>query len=236
MYVSDIRASQVSFDFGLPAPDGAGFGFFVSSGFVLGGGGGYNASVDFRGTSADAYFDKTGQFTIENIYISGGSITGVTSVNVSGTLTATGLDINGAGDVSTTLYVGGILTGGSSATFTGDVTANTSDKRLKTNVRKIDNALEKVSQINGVYYNFTDKALELNHTLDKEEQVGLLAQEVQSVLPHIIKPAPFDIDRESGESISGENYLTIQYEKIVPLLLEAIKELKAEVEELKKNK
>ena len=236
MYVSDIRASQVSFDFQLPSPDGAGFGFFVSSGFVFGGGGGYNASVDFRGTSADAYFDKTGQFTIENIYISGGSITGVTSVNVSGTLTATGLDINGAGDVSTTLYVGGILTGGSSATFTGDVTANTSDERLKTNVRKIDNALEKISQINGVYYNFTDKALELNHTLDKEEQVGLLAQEVQSVLPHIIKPAPFDIDRESGESISGENYLTIQYEKIVPLLLEAIKELKAEVEELKKNK
>ena len=236
MYVKDIRANQVSFDFQLPSPAGDGYGFFVSSGFVLGGGGGYNASVDFRGTSADAYFDKTGQFTIENIYISGGSITGVTSVNVSGTLTATGLDINGAGDVSTTLYVGGILTGGSSATFTGDVTANTSDERLKTNVRKIDNALEKISQINGVYYNFTDKALELNHTLDKEEQVGLLAQEVQSVLPHIIKPAPFDIDRESGESISGENYLTIQYEKIVPLLLEAIKELKAEVEELKKNK
>ena len=133
-------------------------------------------------------------------------------------------------------YFSGALSGGSTATFVGDVTANTSDKRLKTNIRKIDNALEKVSQINGVYYNFTDEALKLNHTLDKEEQVGLLAQEVQSVLPHIIKPAPFDIDRESGESISGENYLTIQYEKIVPLLLEAIKELKAEIDELKKNK
>ena len=236
MYVRDIRADQVSFDFHLPSPDGDGYGMFVSSGYVLGGGGGYNAQIDFIGTSANASFGKTGTFSIGDVYITGGSITGVSSVNVSGTLTATGLDINGAGDVSTTLYVGGILTGGSSATFTGDVTANTSDKRLKTNVRKIDNALEKVSQINGVYYNFTDKALELNHTLDKEEQVGLLAQEVQSVLPHIIKPAPFDIDRESGESISGENYLTIQYEKIVPLLLEAIKELKAEVEELKKNK
>jgi hypothetical protein len=128
------------------------------------------------------------------------------------------------------------LTVGGSGTFTGDVIGNTSDKRLKTNVRKIDNALEKVSQINGVYYNFTDAALELNHTLDKEEQVGFLAQEVQSVLPHIIKPAPFDIDIETGKSKSGKDYLTIQYEKIVPLLLEAIKELKAEVDELKNNK
>ena len=234
MWITDLRGQLFSFDFGVPGTPGC--GMFLDSGFVLGGGGGYNASVMFVGTGADAGFDKSGQFYIEDIYVTGGSITGVSSVNVSGTLTATGLDINGAGDVSTTLYVGGVLSGGSSATFVGDVTANTSDKRLKTNVRKIDNALEKVSQINGVYYNFTDEALELNHTLDKEEQVGLLAQEVQSVLPHIIKPAPFDIDRESGESISGENYLTIQYEKIVPLLLEAIKELKVEVDELKRNK
>ena len=234
MWITDLRGQLFSFDFGVPGTPGC--GMFLDSGFVLGGGGGYNASVMFVGTGADAGFDKSGQFYIEDIYVTGGSITGVSSVNVSGTLTATGLDINGAGDVSTTLYVGGVLSGGSSATFVGDVTANTSDKRLKTNVRKIDNALEKVSQINGVYYNFTDDALKLNHTLNKEEQVGLLAQEVQSVLPHIIKPAPFDIDRESGESISGENYLTIQYEKIVPLLLEAIKELKVEVDELKRNK
>ena len=234
MYVRDIRANLVSFDWQLP--DGSGYGMFSDSGAILGPFGGWAASILFQGLSYSATFTKAGVFEFDYVAISGGTITGVSSVNVSGTLTATGLDINGAGDISTTLYVGGILSGGSSATFVGDVTANTSDERLKTNVRKIDNALEKVSQINGVYYNFTDEALELNHTLDKEEQVGLLAQEVQSVLPHIIKPAPFDIDRESGESISGENYLTIQYEKIVPLLLEAIKELKAEVEELKKNK
>jgi hypothetical protein len=131
------------------------------------------------------------------------------------------------------LYVGGILTGASSATFTGDITANTSDARLKTNVKKIDNALEKISKINGVYYNFTDDALLLNDTLNKDEQVGFLAQEVQEVLPHIIKSAPFDIDKETGKSKSGENYLTIQYEKIVPLLLEAIKELKLQIDELK---
>ena len=53
---------------------------------------------------------------------------------------------------------------------------------------------------------------------------GLFAQDVQEVLPEAVHPAPFDVD--GGESISGENYLTIQYEKVVPLLVEAIKELR----------
>jgi len=121
---------------------------------------------------------------------------------------------------------------GGEGTFTGDVTANTSDKRLKNNIRIIDNPLEKISKINGVYFNWNDVAKQLSNKSDVEE-VGFLAQEVQSVLPHIIKPAPFDIDTKTGESISGENYLTIQYEKIVPLLVEAIKELKKEIDELK---
>ena len=122
---------------------------------------------------------------------------------------------------------------GGEGTFTGDVTANTSDKRLKNNIRVIDNPLEKLSKINGVYFNWNDVAKQLSNKKGDIEEVGFLAQEVQSVLPHIIKPAPFDIDTKTGESISGENYLTIQYEKIVPLLVEAIKELKKEIDELK---
>jgi hypothetical protein len=121
---------------------------------------------------------------------------------------------------------------GGDGTFTGDVTANTSDRRLKNNIRVIDNPLEKLSKINGVYFNWNDVAKELANKNDIEE-VGFLAQEVQSVLPHIIKPAPFDIDTKTGESKSGENYLTIQYEKIVPLLVECIKELKSQIDELK---
>jgi hypothetical protein len=124
---------------------------------------------------------------------------------------------------------------GGEGTFTGDVTANTSDRRLKDNIRLIDNPLEKLEKINGVYFNWNKVAKQLANKSDNEE-VGFLAQEVQSVLPHIIKPAPFDIDTKTGESKSGENYLTIQYEKIVPLLVEAIKELKKEIEELKKNR
>ena len=65
-----------------------------------------------------------------------------------------------------------------------------------------------------------------------ELQVGLYAQEVQQVQPEAVKPAPFDID-ETGHSKSGEKYLTVQYEKLVPLLVEGIKELRADIKNLK---
>jgi len=120
--------------------------------------------------------------------------------------------------------------------FTGDVTANTSDKRLKTKIKNIDSALEKISKINGVYFNWNEKAKELAHKNTEKREIGLIAQEVQSILPEIIHQAPFDMENVKGGSLSGENYLTIQYEKIVPLLVECIKELKKEIEELKKNK
>ncbi len=117
------------------------------------------------------------------------------------------------------------------ATVTGDLTANTSDKRLKTNIVNIDSPLEKISKINGVYFNWNELAKELVQKDTEKREVGFIAQEVQEILPEVIKPAGFDVELQSGE-----NYLTIQYEKIVPLLVEAIKELKSEIEELKKNK
>ena len=67
----------------------------------------------------------------------------------------------------------------------------------------------------------------------------MIAQEIEAVLPQIVVPAPFDIAKaEDGSeySSSGENYKTVQYDKLVPLLIEAIKELSAQVEELKKSK
>ena len=93
--------------------------------------------------------------------------------------------------------------------------------------------MEKLSKINGVYFNWNNLAEKIaNKNIDNRE-VGFLAQEVQQILPEIIKRAPFD--RLNGEDTSktGENYLTIQYEKIVPLLVEAIKELKIQIDELK---
>ena len=66
--------------------------------------------------------------------------------------------------------------------------------------------------------------------------MGVIAQEVEKVLPQIVVPAPFDIGQNADGteySISGENYKTVQYEKLVPLLIEAIKEQQKQIDELK---
>lgn len=136
---------------------------------------------------------------------------------------------------TTANYGYSLYSAGADAGFVYDVVANLSDARLKENVREIDNALDKVSKIRGVYYNWTDEAIELEAAKDKDEKVGVIAQEIQAVLPQIIKPAPFD-NLGNGESKTGEHYITVQYEKLVPLLIEAIKELKVEVDELKRSK
>jgi hypothetical protein len=119
---------------------------------------------------------------------------------------------------------------------TNDITAFYSDLRLKENITPIPDALTKVCSLHGVTYNANDVAASYGYT--KEEQVGVIAQEVEKVLPQSVKPAPFDIavDKDGNEySASGENYKTVKYEKLVPLLIEAIKELKAEIQELKKR-
>ena len=95
--------------------------------------------------------------------------------------------------------------------------------------------MEKILKLNGVHYNWIpNKINELGFRPQSLSDTGLLAQEVEEVLPDAVKLAPFD--NNQGVSISGENYLTVQYEKLVPLLVESIKELKKEVDELKKNR
>jgi hypothetical protein len=103
---------------------------------------------------------------------------------------------------------------------TGNITAYYSDERLKVRKGNIDNALSKVQALNGFYYEANELAQSLGYKAIPE--VGVSAQEVQAVLPEIVVPAPID-----------DKYLTVRYEKLVPLLIEAIKELKAEVDALK---
>jgi len=94
------------------------------------------------------------------------------------------------------------------------------------------NDLDKIKQINGVYFDWKDKTKELGFNPSQKNDVGVIAQEIQAILPEVVTLAPFDY--ELGKSKSGENYLTVKYEKIVPLLIEAIKELNQKVEDQQK--
>ena len=114
-----------------------------------------------------------------------------------------------------------------SVTSSGDVIAYSSDDRLKDRTGGIQNALDKVSSLQGFYYNWNETAQELGFT--DEDQVGLSAQDVEAIMPEVVKSAPINEEH-------GTDYKTIQYEKLVPLLVESIKELKAEIDELKKGK
>lgn len=114
-----------------------------------------------------------------------------------------------------------------------NITAYYSDDRLKTRIGNIESALDKVSQLNGFLYVQNDLAESFGYQ-ETGTQVGVSAQEVQKVQPEAVKLAAFDVS-DDGTSKSGENYLTVQYDKLVPLLIEAIKELRLEIEELKKK-
>lgn len=97
-----------------------------------------------------------------------------------------------------------------------DITAfhNFSDINLKENIETIDSALEKVDLINGYTFNYKTKP--------DTRISGVIAQEVQAVLPETV----YEVDE----------HLAVRYDGLVPLLIEAIKELKAEVDELKNKK
>lgn len=115
---------------------------------------------------------------------------------------------------------------------TGDVTAFYSDRRLKTDLKPIQNALETIRSWNGYTYRANELAGSFGYDTTREE-VGLIAQEVQATTPQAVAQAPFDLTGEKGESLTGENYLTLKYERLVPVLVEAIKEQDKEIQELK---
>ena len=103
---------------------------------------------------------------------------------------------------------------------TNNITAYYSDDRLKTRLGTIDGALAKLKTLDGFYYEANQTAVDLGYEVKKE--VGVSAQQVQAIMPEVVAPAPID-----------EKYLTVRYERLVPLLIEAIKELEAQVAELK---
>jgi hypothetical protein len=136
-------------------------------------------------------------------------------------------------DASTRLRIG--VAGSGVATFTTDnnaacaftkdvVAYATSDKRLKDNIKPLDNALDKVLKISGVEFDWNDTRDEDGKPLHsyKGHDVGVIAQEIEKVLPEVVTT------RDNG-------YKAVKYEKIVPLLIEAIKEQQEQIDELRKG-
>ena len=188
----------------------------------------YNSTLgawDVQGSSATAspvssVAGRTGAVTLTAADIAAGTFPGAL---VAGSVQLSSLGVGtaasgSAGEIRATSYI----------------TAFYSDKRLKTEIGRIENALDKVDQLTGVLYTQNKLAESFGYN-NYEPQVGLYAQDVQQAQPEAVKPAPFDI-AEDGSSKSGDNYLTVQYEKLVPLLVEAIKELRVELNQLKGSK
>jgi hypothetical protein len=103
---------------------------------------------------------------------------------------------------------------------TDNITAYYSDERLKTKLGPIENAIEKVKSLSGFYFEANETAVALGY--QKKREVGVSAQEVQAILPEIVVAAPI-----------SDEYMTVRYEKLIPLLIEAIKDQQKQIDELK---
>jgi hypothetical protein len=157
-------------------------------------------------TIAGVSFDGSANIALDNKTIANGAGYTTNTGDITGVTAGNGLTGGGASG-SVTVSMSGSYTG--SFTATGNLTAY-SDERLKSNVETIPNALEKVNALRGVSF---DK--------DGERGLGVIAQEVEKVLPELV--------------LDGEEYKSVAYGNMVGVLIEAIKELTKEVEDLKKQ-
>jgi hypothetical protein len=148
-------------------------------------------------TTKMTYQPSTGKFALAGAQTA--------SSNTTGTLVVTG----GVG-ISGALYVGGEV-----------VAYAASDIKLKENLSKIENSLEKLLKISGYEYHWNKIAQEMYPERTMLD-VGVIAQEVKEIIPSAV------VEREDG-------YLAVKYEKLIPLLIEAVKALKAEIEEMKRE-
>ena len=140
------------------------------------------------------------------------------------------LTVSDEANITNALNVGQINVGTATGSSVGQIRAsgdiwafNTSDIKFKKNIAPISDSLSKLNQIRGVEFDWTDLYINMNGGLDdtfiKRHDVGVIAQEVEAVLPEVVTT------RDDGTK-------AVRYEKIVPLLIEAIKELNEKVERL----
>jgi hypothetical protein len=149
---------------------------------------------------------------------------GTTWIAESGATARTSLGVGTGSNVQFNSIGAGTAASGTTGEIraTNDVVAYYSDDRLKIKKGNIENALGKVMTLNGFHYTANELAESLGYEVKPE--IGVSAQEVQKILPEIVVPAPID-----------EKYLTVHYHKLVPLLIESIKELNQKLDMYQKH-
>ena len=179
------------------------------------------SATDSGGDGSFSYNNTTGVFTYTGpsatevrAHFSGG--TGVTITDGS---IAIGQAVATNSNVTFASVAGGTITG-TSVSVTGDVVAYaSSDERLKDNIKPIENAVNKVQQLRGVTWDWNDNTDELQKSLPN---VGVIAQDVEKVLPQLVK------DRDNG-------FKGVDYDKLVGLLIEAVKDQQTQIEALERR-
>ncbi|MGZ4059318.1 MAG: tail fiber domain-containing protein, partial [Bacteroidia bacterium] len=174
----------------------------------------------------------------------GGTAFGAVQGEYSGT-NATGAGVHGIAITNTAVGVRGDEPTGAgwAGYFNGDVNVvagfgyfNVSDRRLKTNIQPITNALEKLEQIGGYEYDMNKADYPKFVSVDAHK-FGVMAQEVEKVFPALVKEkylAPADNGaRGSKADQQGAVFKAVNYDGLIPVLIEAVKEQQKEIEVLK---
>jgi len=165
----------------------------------------------------------------------GSGLSNLTAANINGLtqaldiIQASSVDANVAnvgnisiGNVVSNILIDGEVTTTGNVFAGGNITAFASDKRLKSNIQPIQNAVELIKKLHGYTFTWRDDIPGLPM---RGDDIGLLAQELQDLgLDQCVSPAPFDLD-QLGHSRSGEQYLTIHYNKLFAVVIQALHDI-----------
>jgi hypothetical protein len=206
----------------------AGFGGNVGVGGTLGATGAVTFGSTLNVASTTGFGGNVG---VGGTLGATGAVTFGSTLNVTGTSTLTNIGATGIIAFKNVFMHGGGLnvgaTGAGSGEIraTGDITAYySSDAKFKDNVTEIPDALEKIKSIRGVTFDWNDEYIKSHGGEDgyfiRKRDVGVIAQEIQKVLPELV------VERSEG-------YLAVKYDRIVALLIQAVKELSDKLEERK---
>ena len=203
----------------------AGFGGNVGVGGTLGATGAVTFGSTLNVASTTGFGGNVG---VGGTLGATGAVTFGSTLNVTGTSTLTNIGATGVIAFRHVFTNGGLNVGATGAGVgeiraTGDITAYySSDAKFKDNVVEIPNALEKIKSIRGVTFDWNEEYIKSHGGEDgyfvRKRDVGVIAQEIQKVLPELV------VERSEG-------YLAVKYDRIVALLIQAVKELSDKLEE-----